>query len=100
MAILLCTDDVSITGIILRDWKPLAAGARMDARLVMAANNVAILNERKASIDVSAADRSQFGGFWRHHADAPLQGRNAIVASVCPQVTIQLPFTHSFQQIA
>ncbi len=25
-------------------------------------------------------------GFWAHHAEAPLVGRNAIVASVCPQL--------------
>jgi MCM P-loop domain len=25
-------------------------------------------------------------GFWEHHASAPLMGRNAIVASICPQL--------------
>ena len=25
-------------------------------------------------------------GFWQHHASAPLVGRNAIVASICPQL--------------
>jgi DNA helicase MCM9 len=25
-------------------------------------------------------------GFWQHHASAPLVGRNAIIASICPQL--------------
>ena len=75
-----------VTGVVLRDWKPLAPGVRMEAKIIMAANSLATLNERKAAVAVSAADRAQFHDFWQHHAAAPLRGRNAILASMCPQV--------------
>lgn len=81
-------DDVSVTGTVLREWKALCPGARMEAKIVVAANNVAVLNQRKAAVAVSAADKAHFHGFWQHHTAAPLRGRNAIIASICPQVLL------------
>lgn len=79
-------DDVNVVGAVVREWKPLVQGARMEAKIIMAANNVTVMNERKAAVAVSPADKAQFHEFWQHHSSAPLRGRNAIIASICPQV--------------
>ena len=79
---------MSVVGAVVREWKPLVQGARMEPKIIMAANSVAVMNERKAAVDVSPADKAQFHEFWQHHSLAPLRGRNAIIASICPQVPI------------
>lgn len=35
---------------------------------------------------VTPAEEAQFRGFWAAHAGRPLQGRNKILASICPQL--------------
>ncbi len=45
---------------VLRQWKPPVAGARCEVALVLLANHVAILNERKGSVDVLPEDAQNF----------------------------------------
>ena len=39
-----------------------------------------------ASKTLSVFQRSEFEQFWASHVTTPLEGRNSIVASFCPQV--------------
>lgn len=41
---------------------------------------------RIASKTLSVFQRSEFEQFWASHVTTPLEGRNSIVASFCPQV--------------
>ena len=43
-------------------------------------------HSRKDSKTLSFSQRSEFEQFWASHVTTPLEGRNSIVASFCPQV--------------
>lgn len=43
-------------------------------------------NEQSAGAIVTDEIRAEFENFWSEHSSNPLEGRNHIVASVCPQI--------------
>ena len=53
-------DDVSITAVVMRQWKPPTPGVRCEAALVLHANHVAVLNERKGCVAVTPEDVQSF----------------------------------------
>ena len=54
--------------------------------MVVQANHVNIHNEQNGGAVVTDEIRTEFETFWHEHADKPLEGRNHIIASVCPQI--------------
>lgn len=79
-------DDVSITGIVTRRWGKLIDGERTEIELVIIANNLKVNNETKFGVGVTDELRDEFELFWKIHEDQPLEGRNIILKSICPEV--------------
>lgn len=79
-------DDVTICGVVMRRWKPVYADSRCDLELVLKANHVSVNNGQRAGVVVTEELKREFAEFWEKHKDSPLQARNHILASFCPQV--------------
>ncbi len=102
-------DDVVVSGILTRRWGKVARGARFDTEVVIRANHIrlnniaaptGILNEgvryvplgyisphHALCFELSSSDmQAEFHAFWAENAECPMNGRNIIVRSVCPQV--------------
>lgn len=79
-------DDVTISGTVLRRWKPMQADERCEAEIVLHANHALVNNEQRAKIRVTDDLRKDFLAFWEQHRASPMDGRNQILASICPQV--------------
>lgn len=79
-------DDVTVIGWMIARWKPSKAGQRVENEFCMMANNVLIAN----SLLYGAAERLDAKAFatsfWAGFRKAPLQGRDALVRSFCPQI--------------
>ncbi|KAI8486204.1 DNA helicase mcm9 [Branchiostoma belcheri] len=79
-------DDVTITAIVLQRWKSLYPDQRPEIQMVLKANHLQVNNDRSTHLSITEEVRQQFTDFWEKYHDAPLQGRNIILASLCPQV--------------
>ncbi|KAL0271705.1 UNVERIFIED_CONTAM: hypothetical protein PYX00_008712 [Menopon gallinae] len=79
-------DDVIICGTVLRRWKTLKVDTKTDIELVIKANNVEVCNYEKSSILINNDLIEEFRHFWDIFKGNPLQGRNHILFSFCPQV--------------
>ena len=54
--------------------------------MVFKANHVSVNNEQKATVLVTEELKREFAEFWERFKQSPLQGRNHILSSFCPQV--------------
>lgn len=78
-------DDIWITAIVTRRWKPLWPSMRCDAEICLFSNNILVNNQRQTT-SLSDEQRSKFTQFWIDHASNPLVARDKILASFCPSV--------------
>jgi len=75
------------SGLVKRRWQPLVRSQRCSIELVLKGNFLEIKNEVKVvKSTVNEELNEDFKRFWVKHATAPLQGRNIILSSFCPQV--------------
>ncbi|KAJ3033336.1 DNA helicase mcm9 [Rhizophlyctis rosea] len=79
-------DDVTITGVVTRRYKPFQQGERCDADIVLVANQIRINNELRANALLTDETRAEFEQFWEMHKNAPFTGRNIILRSFCPKI--------------
>ncbi|XP_022099794.1 DNA helicase MCM9-like [Acanthaster planci] len=79
-------DDVTISGIVLRRWRPVNVDGKCDVELVLRANHIAVKNDQRGTITVTDEMRQEFEEFWEKYKYSPFTGRNVILASLCPQV--------------
>lgn len=79
-------DDVTIYGIVLRRWKNIYPGSRCDVELVIKANDLMISNDQRSSVLITEQHKREFIEFWNSYKFSPLEGRNRILASFCPEV--------------
>ncbi|KAJ1933290.1 DNA helicase mcm9, partial [Linderina macrospora] len=79
-------DSVTITGVIIRRWRPAMVGERPDIAIVMRANSVLVHNEQNLQITITNDLKDEFQAFWNDHRDLPFSRRDIIVRSMCPQV--------------
>ncbi|KAG0047852.1 DNA helicase mcm9 [Gryganskiella cystojenkinii] len=82
-------DDVTITGTVIRRWRPTQAGERCDIELALLANHVFIHNEQRVGVGVTEEQRLEFEQFWhdaRIVSRKPFSARNSILSQVCPKV--------------
>ncbi|XP_021893048.1 probable DNA helicase MCM9 [Carica papaya] len=79
-------DDVIVTGILTARWSPDLKDVRCDLEPVLIANHIRRTNELKSEVDIHDDAISKFKQFWSHFRDAPLEGRNAILRGICPQI--------------
>lgn len=76
---------------MVRIWGPIEPGERLEATTLMLANSVAV--RRKVS-DMSSTQeiKGVFKEYWSKYSENPLRGRDNILASVCPQVSIEIQY--------
>ncbi|KAI9136480.1 mcm domain-containing protein [Paraphysoderma sedebokerense] len=79
-------DDVIISGAVIRRWKPFAVSERPVIEIVMLANSIEINNQHVGGVNMSDEMQKEFKDFWEVHRDRPMEGRNHILASLCPQI--------------
>ncbi|ORX72320.1 MCM-domain-containing protein [Linderina pennispora] len=79
-------DSVTITGVIIRRWRPAMVGERPDIAIIMRANSVLVHNEQNSQITITNDLKDEFRSFWDAHKAMPFSGRDVIVRSMCPQV--------------
>ncbi|KAJ2006530.1 DNA helicase mcm9 [Coemansia thaxteri] len=80
-------DSATVTGTLLRRWRPVAAGERPDIALVLRASSIDVHSGEQGGLLVVTDDvRDAFRRYWQRHAAAPMRGRDLLVAAMCPQV--------------
>eukprot|EP00117_Sycon_ciliatum_P040265 scpid10796/ scgid29615/ DNA replication licensing factor MCM9; Mini-chromosome maintenance deficient 9; Mini-chromosome maintenance deficient domain-containing protein 1 len=79
-------DDVTVTGVVIQRWQNLYPDSRCDLGLVLLANHIKVNNEQRNSVQVTNELKEEITDFWEVYKDKPLEGRNIILASMCPQV--------------
>ncbi|KAJ1962793.1 DNA helicase mcm9 [Dipsacomyces acuminosporus] len=79
-------DSVTVTGTVIRRWKPVTVGERPDITIVIRANSIIVHNEQNSQINITDDLRAQFNRFWIRHAESTMHGRDIIISSMCPQV--------------
>uniref|UniRef100_A0A8D0L6R2 DNA helicase MCM9 n=1 Tax=Sphenodon punctatus TaxID=8508 RepID=A0A8D0L6R2_SPHPU len=79
-------DDITVYGVVMQRWKPFHQDTRCDLEIVIKANYIQVNNEQQAGIIVDDEVRKVFEDFWKKYKNDPFEGRNEILASLCPQV--------------
>ncbi|XP_075210541.1 DNA helicase MCM9-like [Lycorma delicatula] len=80
-------DDVIISGVLKRRWKPShIPGSRSDINLVISANHLLVCNDHRSATLITKELRDEFASFWKINERQPLEARNQILSSICPQV--------------
>ena len=80
-------DDVVITGIPLNRWGPTYKDERCVLETMIMGNTVHVGNAASANTTEFCEDLVvEFERYWANHNVDPLKGRDAIVASICPQL--------------
>ncbi|XP_003388796.2 PREDICTED: probable DNA helicase MCM9 [Amphimedon queenslandica] len=79
-------DDVLVTGIVRQQWKSLNSGSTCLLEVVIHANHIVLKTSSQEKNDITDEMKSFFDAFWCSYKDNPLEGRNVIIASFCPQV--------------
>lgn len=59
---------------------------KCDVDVVLLANHVHVHNDQNGDAIVTEEIRNEFQNFWKEHENNPLEGRNHIIASMCPQI--------------
>ncbi|XP_055900609.1 DNA helicase MCM9-like isoform X2 [Biomphalaria glabrata] len=79
-------DDVTICGTVRHRWRPAVLDAKCDVEIVLYANHILVTNEQRNHVIITQELKDEVIKFWDEHKDSPLNGRNKILASFCPQV--------------
>lgn len=81
-------DDVRITGVVVRRWRPPRADARIDVELVFRANHVVVCNQLIGAGLVTDEACRQFDGYWARHGRrySRFAGRDLLLRAVCPEL--------------
>mmetsp|Transcript_40016 Transcript_40016/g.159176 ORF Transcript_40016/g.159176 Transcript_40016/m.159176 type:complete len:652 (-) Transcript_40016:96-2051(-) len=76
-----------ITGVLRQRWnRNPVPGARCDLELLVEALGVKLRNEQKASISLPSNFKKDLAAFWGRYRSNPLEGRNVIIKSICPEL--------------
>lgn len=81
------TTDSFLSGIVKRRWKPQHVDKELKVELFLKANHIQVNNDSGSVNLVSAEMREQHQNFWDLHKGNPLEGRNVILKSICPEVS-------------
>ncbi|KAF9914570.1 DNA helicase mcm9 [Lobosporangium transversale] len=83
-------DDVTITGTVIRRWKPPTYRERCDIELALLANHVFIHNEQRIGVGITEEQRIEFEQFWDRarssEVDRSFTARNTILSQICPKM--------------
>ena len=80
-------DDVTITGVVRRRWKPLMRDRKMELELYVLAKSI-MVTTKTSGVDLTEELRSEFSEFWENARKTGrlYTFRNHLVASCCPQL--------------
>eukprot|EP01132_Coremiostelium_polycephalum_P009733 gene9733-11953_t len=79
-------DDLTVSGVAIRRWRPIRPDERCDVEIVLLANHVRIMNEQRMGVGLTDEIRTQFEDFWILHEHNQLEGRNKILKNICPAI--------------
>uniref|UniRef100_A0A6A7G4Z0 DNA helicase MCM9 n=2 Tax=Hirondellea gigas TaxID=1518452 RepID=A0A6A7G4Z0_9CRUS len=79
-------DDVLVCGSVVMRWKPMVRDVRPIIDVVIKANNITVRNKQEGGGVVTPEQKEEFEQHWQQHEHTPLVARDAILASVCPQM--------------
>ncbi|KAJ2795344.1 DNA helicase mcm9 [Coemansia guatemalensis] len=79
-------DPITVTGTVMRRWRPVVIGERPDISVIVRANSVHVHSDQATQVAITDELRAEFCSFWAEHARRPMHARDIIVASMCPQV--------------
>ncbi|PIA13102.1 MCM-domain-containing protein [Coemansia reversa NRRL 1564] len=79
-------DPITVTGTVMRRWRPVVIGERPDISVIVRANSVHVHSDQAMQVAITDELRAEFCSFWVDHARRPMHARDIIVASMCPQV--------------
>eukprot|EP00899_Mesostigma_viride_P004259 jgi/Mesvir1/13834/Mv15983-RA.1 len=79
-------DAINVTGRICMRWRNVYPGVRCDLEMLLIANHVQLVNEKKMIVDISEEEKAFFRDHWRMGAAAPVAARDQIIDSICPQI--------------
>ncbi|KAL6046136.1 DNA helicase mcm9 [Balamuthia mandrillaris] len=79
-------DDVTVSGIVMRRWKPVNPEERCDLEMFIYANHIRVNNEQTLGLTITEEMVNEFKQFWDLYKDSPLLGRNILLESFCPQI--------------
>jgi DNA helicase MCM9 len=80
-------DDVILTGVVMRRWRPLQSQLRCDVAIVVVAHGIYVQNEEDRASVVTPEQRAFFDAHWRQYRDeraAELRGRDRLLYAMCP----------------
>jgi len=61
-------DEVVVTAVVAQQWRPCFPGARCELEIVFMANNLSLVNSRKASVQVPASVNRRAGEPIQHRS--------------------------------
>ncbi|VEN59871.1 unnamed protein product [Callosobruchus maculatus] len=79
-------DNVTICGILKRRWNEFDKGKKIIINLTMKANHVQVDNITTSSTSSSPEIKELFDNYWKKCSENPLEGRDTILKSLCPQL--------------
>lgn len=68
-------DNVAITGIVFRRWKPFTVNERCNVEIFLLANSMRVFNQQNQASNISEEVTDEFKNFWRTYSADPLQGK-------------------------
>lgn len=87
------------SGTVLRRWKHLRELTVSDVEIVFKANHIHVSDDRRSNLYITQEIKEEFQDYWKSFADRPLEGRNHILSSFCPEVTFSFriinPYSHN-----
>lgn len=75
------------SGIVKRRWKPQYVGKLLNVELFLKANHIQVNNDDNSLNLLTPDIREQHENFWIKHNANPLEGRDVILKSICPEVS-------------
>ncbi|XP_072387493.1 uncharacterized protein [Diabrotica undecimpunctata] len=79
-------DDVTICGVLKKRYGEFCVGKRTEIDLVFKANHIQV-DSHNSFIPISNPESDNiFNNFWEQYKDNPLEGRDVILKSICPEI--------------
>ncbi|CAG9853759.1 unnamed protein product [Phyllotreta striolata] len=79
-------DDVTICGIVKRQWGELILGKSIEIDLVFKANHLQVASNISSFLTLTRDMENVFEEFWNNYKHNPLEGRDVILKSFCPEL--------------
>jgi hypothetical protein len=76
------------SGFLIRKWGNIIEGQRALSTTFMMANSIMVRKKIQDSEFCRNEISKTFGNYWKNYETNPLEGRDNILSSICPQVKI------------